>query len=95
MAERHQTGFVQEVPSPKGSAKLIGSDAIKEIVSGNHDEGDASYGPARQPDQPRECHHRGSDHEDDACAQAVGIEFEAPAEFDECEIDQDQPQPAD
>src|SRR5262245_41864357 len=66
IAERHHTGLMEDVPSPRGFAELFGSDAIEEIVPSEHDEGHACYGPAGQPDQCREYHHRGSDHEDDA-----------------------------
>jgi hypothetical protein len=43
----------------------------------------------------RECHHRGSDHEDDAGGEAVEIDVEPPAELDQREIEQDKPKAAD
>ena len=66
IAERYQTRLMQDVPSPRGFAELFSSDAIKQIVPAEHYEGHARNGPAGQPDQCRECHHRGSDHEDDS-----------------------------
>ena len=95
IAERHQTRLMQDVPSPRPSAQLFSSDAIEQIVAAEHDEGHARNGPAGQPDQRREYHHRGSDHENDAGGQAVEIEVEPPAELDQREIDQDQPKAAD
>ena len=81
---------MQDVPSPRGSTELFGCDAIEEIVPGDHNDGHTGKGPARQPNQRGECHHRGSDHEDDTGAEAIEIDFESPAEFDQCEINQDQ-----
>jgi hypothetical protein len=60
-------------------------------VAAEHDEGHTRNGPARQLDQPREGHHRGSNHKDDTHGQAVEINVEAAAELDQREIDQDQP----
>jgi hypothetical protein len=86
---------MQDVPSPRPSAQLFSSDAIEQVVAADHDEGYARNGPAGEPDQRREGHHRGSNHEDHAHAQAVEIDIEAPAELDQREIDQDQPKAAD
>src|SRR5262249_25839311 len=87
--------LMQDVPSPRPSAHLFSSDAIEQIVAAEHDEGHTRDGPARQPDQPSEGHHRGSNHEDDPHGQAVEIDVEAPAELDQREIDQDQQRPTD
>ena len=49
VAERHETRLMQDLPSPGGFAEVFGSEAIEQVVPGEHDEAEARNGPARQP----------------------------------------------
>src|SRR5262245_18915804 len=93
-AKRHLAAFMQDVPEPGIWAQALGTDPVEKVVTGDHDQRDRRDRPARQPDQGCERNHRGADHKNDAHSKAEKIELEPPAELDESEVDENEPQPA-
>ena len=85
---------MQEMPSPCTASEFVGSGAVDQVMPDEHDGGYSRNDPTWQPNQCRQRDHRKSDREDGAAGHPEQVELESPAELDQGEIDQDQPQAA-
>src|SRR5262249_16654050 len=68
--------------------------AVEKVVSGNEHEAERADRPARQEDEPGECHHRPANRPNDLEIEGLGYDAEGNGESDHGELENDEPEPA-